>query len=88
MAALHAHFSHRVKITGNSTGLHFTAEFQDHEFTDDLVDALKKAGVLVYPVEAHAIVKNRHSHKIILGYGNLTPEEINEGVARMKGVLR
>lgn len=38
----------------------------------------------VYPVELHTIEKGKHKHKIILGYGNLTFKEIEEGIDRFK----
>jgi GntR family transcriptional regulator/MocR family aminotransferase len=39
------------------------------------------------PVEQHAIWKGCHQSKVILGYGNLTQGEIEEGVRRIKTVL-
>jgi GntR family transcriptional regulator / MocR family aminotransferase len=48
---------------------------------------LEEAGVRLYPVERHAIGKGGHQSKVILGYGNLTQEEIEEGVRRIKTVL-
>lgn len=48
---------------------------------------LEEGGVRLYPVERHAIRKGRHQSKVILGYGNLTPGEIEEGLRRMKTVL-
>lgn len=44
--------------------------------------------VKIYPVERHAIVKDRHLNRVILGYGNLTPEAIAVGVNRLKSGLR
>lgn len=47
----------------------------------------KQEGVRVYPVEAHAIEKDLHKNKIIMGYGHLTTDEIAEGLARFKRVI-
>jgi GntR family transcriptional regulator / MocR family aminotransferase len=85
--ALYAHFPEQVSTLGSSTGLHIVAAFRGTSFTPELLTSLQTAGVRVYPVEAHAIVKGRHHDKIILGYGNLTEAVIAEGVRRMKKVL-
>lgn len=82
--ALMTHFPQQVRIHGDATGLHLVAEFPNMDFTEHRVEALKRAGVCVYPVEVHAIHKGCHRSKIILGYGNLTDAEIEEGIKRMK----
>ncbi len=85
--ALTMHFPDKVRIHGDATGLHLVAEFPGREFTEQTLMDLKHAGVRIYPVEIHAIRKGYHRHKVILGYGNLTIEEIEEGVRRIKTVL-
>jgi GntR family transcriptional regulator / MocR family aminotransferase len=72
---------------GEATGLHLTAEFHGKAFTEQTLADLEEAGVRVYPVERHAIRKGRYQSTVILGYGNLTPDELYEGVRRMKTVL-
>src|SRR5699024_314008 len=77
-------FGSKVKILGDSTGLHLVAEFQNVEFSAQLVQELsKKYKVQIYPVELHTIEKGKHKNKIILGYGNLTLNEIEEGICRL-----
>lgn len=80
ISCLQTHFNDKVRILGDATGLHLVAEFCDVEFTDEVVGDMARAGVRVYPVERHAIRKGYHQNKIIMGYGNLTEEEIEEGV--------
>lgn len=81
-------FGSKVKVLGDSTGLHLIAEFQEVEFPDRRVNEIaKKYKVQIYPVEHHAIKKGVHQNKIILGYGNLTFEEIEEGTHRLKQAL-
>lgn len=87
ITALTQHFPHELRISGDATGLHLIAEFPGRELTAPTFTALEEAGVRLYPVEAHAIRKGYHQDKVILGYGNLTPPEIEEGVQRMKKVL-
>jgi GntR family transcriptional regulator / MocR family aminotransferase len=79
-------FGDRCRIIGNSTGLHLVLDF-DVEITWHLVNDLKKCGVRVYPVEHHSIVKGCHRSKLIMGYGHLNEEQIEEGVNKMKSCL-
>jgi GntR family transcriptional regulator/MocR family aminotransferase len=85
--SLDDHFHDMHRVIGSSTGLHLVAEFERVMFTESLLTRLEVAGVRVYPVEAHALHKGRYLHQVILGYGNLTEEEISEGVKRIKDVL-
>ncbi len=87
ITALMRTFPNRVRVSGEATGLHLTAEFHERAFTQQTLSELEVAGVRLYPVERHAIRKGYHQSKVILGYGNLTPGEIEEGVKRMKTVL-
>lgn len=78
-------FGNYVKISGDSTGLHLIAEFKSTNFSDEKVNELLEIHkVKIYPVELHTIQKGTHKNKIILGYGNLAIEEIEEGVLRLK----
>lgn len=81
-------FDTKVKISGDSTGLHLIVEFQSTVFTDQRVSTImKEHKVKVYPVELHTIQKGKHQNKIILGYGNLSKEEIQVGIHRLKQAL-
>ncbi|SUX55518.1 Transcriptional regulator, GntR family [Lysinibacillus sphaericus] len=37
----------------------------------------------VYPVEDHSISKGKHNNQIILGFGHLKKDEIQEGITRL-----
>ena len=77
-----------MKVLGDSTGLHLIAEFQEVEFPNQRVNEIaNRYKVQIYPVELHTIKKGMHRNKIILGYGNLTFEEIKEGIHRLKQAL-
>ncbi|EIJ81732.1 transcriptional regulator, GntR family with aminotransferase domain protein [Bacillus methanolicus PB1] len=81
-------FGDKVKLSGDSTGLHMIAEFQNIEFSNEKVkEIIAEHKVKIYPVELHTIQKGMHQNKIILGYGNLTLEEIKEGIHRLKNAL-
>lgn len=86
--ALNREFGQLVEVSGDSTGLHLIAEFKGIEFTSELIERLYQNNVKVYPVEHHAIDKGRHVNKVILGYGNLKINEIEEGVCRLRIIYR
>ncbi len=87
IAALETHFSSQIQIYGDVAGLHLVAEFGRRALTEQTFADWEEAGVRLYPVEGHAIRKGHHRSKVILGYGNLTQDEIEEGVRRIKTVL-
>ncbi|SDZ18933.1 GntR family transcriptional regulator / MocR family aminotransferase [Evansella caseinilytica] len=80
ISMLTGYFSGKVRISGHTTGLHLIAEFPDMVFTEQLLTKIVHAGVRVYPVEHHAVQKGIHQRKVIIGYGHLQEEEIEEGI--------
>ena len=76
-------FSNKVKILGYSTGIHLIAELEDIHFSKELLFKIEQLGVKVYPVEDHSIEKGKNTNRIILGYGHLKKNEIEEGVTRL-----
>ena len=80
-------FGERVRILGAAAGLHLVAAFRDTVFDRPCLDRIKDAGVIVYPVETHALQKGRHTHEVIMGYGNLPESSIVEGINRLKSAL-
>lgn len=84
---LNNRFCDRALIHGDSTGLHLVVEFRGVTFSDEVMHKIHAQGVNVYPVELHTIRKSVHSNKVILGYGNLSLEKIEEGIARLERAL-
>ena len=80
-------FNDNVTISGDSTGLYVVADFQNIDFSEDLMKKIHQQNIRIYRVEDHAIIKGKHTNKIILGYGNLTTDEIKVGVERLKHAL-
>jgi len=76
-------FSNKVKILGYSTGMHLIAELEDIHFSKELLFKIEQLGVKIYPVEDHSIEKGKNTNRIILGYGHLKKNEIEEGVTRL-----
>lgn len=79
-------FKTHAKVSGECAGLHLLFCYQ-RDFTNQDMKALSDAGLDVEFVEDYAIVKGKHKNELILGYGDLSFSEIEEGVRRMKKVL-
>lgn len=84
---LQSHFK-QIEVFGDSTGMHVVIRFPHKIFDQALLAACKKAGVIVYPVEEHALLKGKYLDCVILGYGHLEPALISEGVTRLSTALR
>lgn len=84
---LNAYFPNQVSIYGKAAGMHIVAEFTDTKFTEELVKRLSNAGIYIVPIEKHAMVKENHMSKIILGYAQLTSQEMEKGLAILKREL-
>lgn len=80
---LNTTFSNKINILGDSTGLHLIVEFKEHHFSKELLEEIQRFEVKIYPVEDHTIEKGKHPNQIILGYGHLSNEEIEEGITRL-----
>ena len=79
--ALTKNFGHKVEILGSATGLHLVARFPGYEFTQDFFTEMEDRGVRFYPVSTHAFHAQRRREELLLGYGNLSAEEIYLGLA-------
>lgn len=77
---LEKEFGENIKIVGNKVGMHIAVKFSDIIFTEELIYKLYTKGVKIYPVETHSIIKGNYTDTIILGYGNLSKEEISKGI--------
>jgi GntR family transcriptional regulator/MocR family aminotransferase len=84
LKALSRSFPNECEIASASSGLHLVARFPGRVFDKDSLQNLEKSGVRVYPVETHAIRKGNYLDSLILGYGNLSPHEIEMGITRLK----
>ena len=81
MSALAVNFGSQVEVLGSATGLHLVARFAGYAFTPAFFAAMEAAGVRFYPVATHAFDPARHRDKLLLGYGNVSTEEIHSGLA-------
>lgn len=80
-------FNGRVKLWGETAGMHMVAEFPEVDFTPELINNLARKGIVASTVAEHSFDKNSHRCQLILGYAHLTSNRIEEGIRRLKGVL-
>ncbi|MGJ3245015.1 MAG: PLP-dependent aminotransferase family protein [Elainellaceae cyanobacterium] len=81
------HFGDRIRLLGDSTGLHLVAEFRDLYFSPSLLEAIANQKVRVYPVSHYALNPMTHQNQIVLGYGNMSISDIECGIERLKAAL-
>ena len=80
-------FADSVKISGTNAGLHILVTFPNHDFCRGDMQRLNDNGVAVDWVEDYAILKGSHKNQLVMGYGNLQPEDISRGVEIIKNTL-
>ncbi len=73
-------FGNKVKILGDSAGIHLVAEFQGYSFESEDFEAMELLGLHINPITPHTRYPEEHKHHLMLGYGHLTLNEISEGV--------
>lgn len=80
-------WSNRIVRRGYSAGLHLLIEFPDTPYTEEeLTELARKAGIKVYPLSAYFITGKAKHPTILLGYANLSEQEIENGLQILKRV--
>ena len=74
------------EIAGEYAGVHLLMSFADHVSESELICRAENAGVKVYGLSDYCIGENQRSATILLGYANLSEEEIREATAILKEV--
>ena len=73
-----APYQHRVKISGENSGLHLLLTFIDGRTANDITAAAKNAGIHLMDVSSYYIAPEHMNMKntVILGYGALSMEQL------------
>lgn len=86
LEAIQANMNDYVKVSGQDAGLHMLLEVNSSLSADELVEKASAAGVRVYSTTPMWMGGNQEkSPVIILGFGGLSIEDIQEGVRRLHG---
>ena len=84
--SLKQHLEHRVTIYGDNAGLHVMARIKSVIPDQILIGRCAKAGVGLLSTSASYLGQAPRG-EFIFGYGNLTPEEIREGIRRLAALI-
>lgn len=76
-------FKDEARILGDEAGMHVQLAFPSEGYGDVDWSEMGTHGVRIDTFEDYARWKGTHPGRLILGYGNLTIEEIDEGLRRL-----
>lgn len=84
--ALKAHFGEQITILGEKAGIHLMARLQIDLSDVEIVDRAAQVGVGMMSAQPHYLYAQANG-EFIFGYGELTPEQLQEGIRRVAKVL-
>ncbi|QHQ63373.1 aminotransferase class I/II-fold pyridoxal phosphate-dependent enzyme [Anaerocolumna sedimenticola] len=79
-------FGDHIKISGENAGLHLLISF-DRNLSEMDFERLSQAKVDVDFVEDYSYRKGKHKHQLVLGYGELSISQIEEGITRLADAI-
>jgi len=80
-------FGNRAQVLGSATGLHLCVRFPGIVFNAERLAEIEHRGARFYPAAAHAAQTRAYDDSLIIGYGNLQPEEIRAGLVILRTVI-
>lgn len=81
-------FGGRIRITGEHAGLHLVVGFPEEASEDVLIKKATEAGIRLYGLNEHYIKKPLSGcPTVLIGYANLTEEEISSGITLLYRTL-
>lgn len=84
LKALAHYFGNRVGVSGESAGLHVMIRFNTGLSTEEIIEKASQAGVGLTSTQRFYFPPTVPPHaEFILGYGNLSQTQIEEGIRRM-----
>ncbi|MED3879002.1 PLP-dependent aminotransferase family protein [Priestia megaterium] len=85
LAALQKEFNENITISGESAGLHILVRVHNDMNEQQLINAAQKQDVSVYGTSRYWLTElTQEKPYILLGFGSLRGEEIQEGIRRLK----
>lgn len=83
--AIKNHLSNKFKIIGEKSGLHIVLKLPDYLSEKEAIEKALSVGVQIYPCST-SYHHPTYQRMVIIGYGGLSFEEIEEGILRLKKV--
>ena len=77
-------FQKRFTVSGENAGLHLLLTAREQMSEEELVCRAEEQGVKVYGLSAGMRMTETKAATVLLGFGGLAPEQITEGIRRLK----
>ncbi len=73
-------FTDDVRVLGDAAGLHLVLELENRIFDETFERKCQSDGVLISRLSQYCANNHEHQNKLLLGYGHLSPDEIQLGL--------
>lgn len=80
-------FGDSVEPWGDASGLHMALRFPGMEFGEAIMNKLKDARIRISSVTRYCPMKDGHKDKLLLGYGHLSSDQIQEGIKVLHEII-
>jgi len=80
-------FGDLAEVIGDEAGMHVQLAFREDLYGSIDWQGLEAFGVRLSTFEDYAMLKGSYPGKVVLGYGNLSEEEIAEGLRRIRDYI-
>ncbi|MFJ8088268.1 PLP-dependent aminotransferase family protein [Lysinibacillus sp. NPDC095746] len=85
LAAINTHFSEEFEVIGEKSGLHIVMKLPKRLSEHNAIRLAQEVGIKVYPCSTSYQQGSKHA-MVIMGYGGLTVEQINDSIALLATV--
>ncbi|WP_155592578.1 PLP-dependent aminotransferase family protein [Lysinibacillus cavernae] len=85
LTAISTHFSNEFQVIGEKSGLHIVMKLPQHLSEERAIELAQEVGILVYPCSS-SYQNGMKEAMVLMGYGGLTFQQINDGIALLASV--
>ncbi|MEX1377158.1 MAG: PLP-dependent aminotransferase family protein [Eubacteriales bacterium] len=85
---LESRFGSTINIYGHSGGIHLMVKFNNIYITDEILNDIEKAGILIKPAKDHYINNTEYNNCLLFGFGNASDENIEQGLSKIQSILK
>ncbi|WP_066287548.1 MocR-like pyridoxine biosynthesis transcription factor PdxR [Bacillus sp. FJAT-29937] len=82
LQAIEENLPKNFEVIGENSGLHIVLKLPSYLTEESAIQLAAETGVRIYPASI-SFIKKPKTHMVILGYGGLSLEEIEEGIKRL-----
>ncbi len=80
-------FSESIKIYGQTAGIHIMVKFIGMDFNSEFVQSARSLGINIDLASMHSIQSKAYDDCLLLGFGNLSNDEIKMGISGLKQAI-